>query len=131
MAAAYSEEVRAQVLGKLLEGQSVCSVARDFKIGKATVLAWRKDAGLNGHAQVRPEKIAAIGEQVSAWLNEHITTLQFLAREVRNPAFLKDKNPSEVAVLYGVFADKAFRLLEAIDPGPPPDQIEPPDQVPA
>lgn len=140
MAAAYSEEIRSQVLAKLLEGKSLSSVARECNIGKATVIAWRNQAGLrpqpdlNGRALVGPEALAAIGEQVHGLLREYLTTLQSFAVQGRNPSFLKENNLTEFTRLHDSFANAAFQLLAALDPGAgsePVEPTEPLDKVPA
>jgi transposase-like protein len=132
MAAAYSDELRAQVLSKLLEGQSVSSVARDFKIGKATVLGWRKDAGLNGHTPVGSEKRAELGELVLGYLRENLATLKVQAEILRDKAYLQKQPAESLAVLHGVMFDKAVRLLEALDLDSDQDEPAPPaSEVPA
>src|SRR5207249_15883 len=42
---AHSDETRAAVLAALLAGQSITEVAKQYRIGRATVIAWRDVAG--------------------------------------------------------------------------------------
>lgn len=131
MAAAHNAELRARVMEALMTGQGVREVARQFKISSGTVCTWRKDAGLNGHTPLKAEKRQEIGELVAGYLRENLTTLQFQAKEFRNPTFFKGKDAAQFAVLHGVLFDKAIRLLEAFEPqteterhaDPPPDEV--------
>ena len=117
----HSEETRAAVLAALLAGQGVMQVAEAFKLNHSTVVAWRDAAGVTS-TPVEREKRQAISELVADYLLETFTTLAAQQRYFRDNAWLKRQNASDVATLHGVSADKAFRLLAALQVN---DQDEP------
>ncbi len=114
----HSDETKAQVMAALLAGQSVNSVARDYKISKATVIAWRNAAGLNGSTPVQPQKKAEIGDLIANYLRNVLRTLSVQAEQFSDKSWLAKQPGSEAAVLHGVLADKAIRILEALDTEP-------------
>jgi transposase-like protein len=115
---AHDPELRAAVLSALLAGQSISSVAREYRIDRASVIAWRNAAGI-GSTPVQPQKRVEIGDLLSDYLREVLGTLAVQARTFRDEAWLRKQDASEAAVLHGVLTDKAIRLLEALDPGGP------------
>lgn len=111
----HSDEVRAAAVASLLAGQSLRSVARDFGIGRATIIAWRDQAGI-GPTTVGPHKRGDIGERVVALLDQILATLRAQALAVDDPAWLKGYSPAEVGTLFGVLADKAIYLAATLEP---------------
>lgn len=112
--------MRAAVLAALLAGQSITGVAKEYRLSKATVIAWRDAAGA-GATVVEPQKRLELGDLIADYLREVLTTLSVQARAVRDEAWLKQQPASELAVLHGVLTDKAIRILSAIDAGEPSD----------
>ena len=112
----HTEQERAAVLAALLSGQSVRQVARTFKVSRDTVRRWRVAAGLT---EVSPlvdhQKREEIDGLVGDVLRTILTTLQVQAEQFGDKAWLKTQSASELAVLFGVMADKAFRILEAAE----------------
>lgn len=113
---AHDPETKAAVMAALLTGQSVSEVARTYHLNKATVIAWRDAAGL-GSTTVQPESRAEIGELVVDYLRAVLGTLAVQARVFGEESWIKQQDAADAAVLHGVLTDKAFRLLEALDPG--------------
>jgi hypothetical protein len=115
MAAPKSQGTRDAVIAALLEGQSVSQVAREYKISRQCVMRWRDRAGID-RTPVVQEKLDVIGDMTIDYLREALTTLTFHQTTIfRDPAWLKSQSAEDLAVLHGVAADKAYRLLEAID----------------
>lgn len=119
MARRYSEETKAAVMAALLEGQSVRKVAKDYSIPVGTVKGWSATMRADpptGSAEKKRE----IGDLLLTYLRDSLQTLGEHQRRVfRNERWLDKQSASELAVLHGVIADKAIRLLEAL--GPPED----------
>ena len=108
----YSEETKAAVMAALLSGQSVSQIAKDYDIPKGTVSGWkRKSVEV---AEVTTQKKERIGELLVSYLSTSLETLEAQARMFKNEEWLKKQNAADVAVLHGVCADKAIRLLEAL-----------------
>lgn len=115
MAEAKSQATRDAVIAALLEGQSVSAVARTYKISRQAVQRWRDRAGID-RTPVVQEKLDVIGDLTVDYLRETLTTLQFHQTTIfRDPAWLKTQSAEDLAVLHGVAADKAYRILEALD----------------
>lgn len=112
MAKKYSDETKAAVVAALLAGQSVNSVAREYKIPPGTVSNWKNRPGVphNG-IQKRSE---AIGELLIKYLQTNLETLDKQARFFGDESWLKKQTASDAAVLHGVMTDKSVRLLEAM-----------------
>jgi len=121
----HSPETKAAVMAALLTGQSIAETARAYAVPEATVRSW-KSRQRHGEsvATVATEKRAAIGELLVDYLSESITTLREQVRLFRDPAWLMKQPASEAAVLHGVIADKAVRLLEALRPPEPGDEAD-------
>lgn len=113
----HSDETRAAVMAALLAGQSVNAVAQQFHIGKATVSAWNASLGSGGTNEVRTQKGDELGELVSGYLRENLTTLKAQSTFFRDEAWLREQPAADLAVLHGVIADKTLRLLSALQAG--------------
>jgi transposase-like protein len=109
--AEYSDETKAQVMAALLTGQSIGSVARQYSIPKGTISNWRNREAL-GVSKNGTQK-ASLDEALSAYVHASLITLTKQVELFRDESWLKKQPASEVAVLHGVLADKAIRLLEA------------------
>lgn len=107
---AHSDEVRAQVMGALLAGQSMSAVAEAFNLPIQTVSRWAHSEGLG-----TVENKKDIGDLIRVYLNENLETLRAQAEFARDPEWLRGQPASEFAVLHGVLADKAIRILEAAE----------------
>lgn len=116
----YSEETKAAVMAALLSGQSVGQVAAEYKLPKGTVSTWKRK--IEGIPQVgSPAQQEEIGELVLGYLRAILTALTKQAVHFGDKSWLQNQGASELAVLHGVSADKALRLLEALE-GPRGDE---------
>lgn len=111
----HSDETRAQVIAALLAGQGVNEVAEAYKIDKSVVSRWRSALPESELQQVATKKRDEIGDLLTDYLREVLTTLQVQAQHARDTAWLKGQSASEVAVLHGVLCDKGIRILEAAE----------------
>lgn len=104
----YSDETKAAAMSALLTGQSVNSVAREYKIPKGTVSSW-KNRGTSLDATQKTE----IGDLILAYLRVSLQTMIKQAEFFADEEWLKKQTASDVAVLHGVHMDKIVRLIEA------------------
>ncbi|MBI4916861.1 MAG: helix-turn-helix domain-containing protein [Acidobacteria bacterium] len=116
MGARHEDQTKAAVLAALLSGQGVSEVARKYNIPKQTVSQWKHTMlpatsleELSERTQVRFDELLA------TYLAETLTTLAAQQRHFRDPEWLKKQPAHELAVLHGVSADKAIRILEAAE----------------
>ena len=105
----YSEETKTAVLSALLAGQSISSVAKEYKIPKGTVGYWKN----NMESELPTQKSERIGNMILDLLSQELQTLRIMAEVFADKDWLKEQSASELAVLYGVMQDKSFRKLEA------------------
>ena len=109
----YTDEVKAAVMAALLAGQSISSVAKQYKIPEGTVKSWSAN-------RVRPDTVASstakreIGDLILKYLAQLLRTLEIQAKVFADEKWLSGQSASEAAVLHGVLADKGIRLLEAL-----------------
>ena len=118
----YDPKVKAQVLVALLTGQGAEKVAQDYQIPVGTVKAWKAKA--KGPGGVATQKKEEIGQLLLGYLAVSLATLTKQAEVFADETWLKKQDASSVAVLHGVLADKAVRLLEALAPGPDAGESE-------
>jgi transposase-like protein len=111
----YSDEVKAAVMAALLAGQSLHVIAREHGVPIGTIRSW-KSRMHGGHdvASVTEERRQRIGMLLAEYLEESLQTLITQVRFARNEDWLAQQDGSQFAVLYGVGADKALRILEAL-----------------
>jgi transposase-like protein len=111
MARHHSDEIKSAVMAALLAGQGVNEVAKQYNVPKQTVsyLKAKLDEKL-GQSGLKRE----IGTLVMELLETKLETLKAIALAISKPDYLQKQSASEVAVLYGVLADKSFRILTAM-----------------
>jgi transposase-like protein len=108
----HSADTKAAAMAALLQGQSVASVADEYKIPVGTVKSWKSRA--KGVAPVAtPKRAEEIGELLTDYLRANLRALQAQATVFANTEWLEKQSASDAAVLHGVMTDKAVRLLEA------------------
>ena len=108
----HSDDVRAAVMAALLAGQGVSEVAAHYKLPVETVSTWGRSVDF---AEVRTKKENDFGDLLARYLETTLTTLREQARFFRNPEWLAKQSASDLAILHGVLADKAFRIFEAAE----------------
>lgn len=112
----YDDETKSAVMAALLTGQSVSSVAEEYKLPRGTVAYW--SAQLNPPIdQTDPNIKKDIGDKLLTYLSAALDTLTAQVRFFADEEWLRKQPASELAVLHGVTADKTIRLLEALSAG--------------
>jgi transposase-like protein len=114
---AINPEIRNAVMASLLQGQSVTVVAGEFNLSKSTVSKIRKELGEERLKHMETEKRSELDDLLVGMVKENVTSLVSIAKEVRDPKYIKSQPASEIAVLYGVIADKTYRILEVATAG--------------
>jgi hypothetical protein len=122
----HSDETRAAVLAALLEGQSINHVAETFHLDRKTVRDWGRLAGVTS-PHVPQQQAAEIGDLVIRHVRSALLALEAQARVASDPAWLASQPASDLAVLYGIMADKAHRILAALEPLGPDAPADLPD----
>jgi transposase-like protein len=106
---AHPPEVKAAVLAALMSGQGISKIAEDMDIPSRTVEEWAKDSEF---AEVRGKK--DISELTYGYLDALLSCLTKQATHASAENYVSKQSASDLAVLHGVMADKAFRLLSAM-----------------
>ena len=113
----------------LLTGQSVDEVAVALRVPEGTIKAWAskaKNEAANAIAR-NPGQGEKLGGLIIDNLETYLSVTQEMAKTVfTDPDWLRKQEASQLAILFGVIADKTYRLLTAI-----PDRIEPAASGPA
>lgn len=104
----YTAEKQAAVLAALLEGQSVMSVSREYKIPHSTISQWKKK-----YSDGSRPKAVEISDLLLEYLETNLATLQAQAAFFSNIDWLEKQGAADLAVLHGVMTDKTIRILEA------------------
>jgi transposase-like protein len=120
----HSDETRAAIMAALLAGQGVVETAKEFKVPKQTVsdMKAKLDERL-GQSGLKKD----IATQVLELLEIKLNALKAIAQSISRSEYIQKQPASEVAVLYGVLADKAFRILSALEPDEKTDAEKTPD----
>jgi transposase-like protein len=105
----YGDEIKAQVIAALMEGQSIRQVAEQYHIPKSTVAEWKNQDVRTDRTQKKE-----IGELLTDYLRANLEALRSQVEVFSDKDWLKKQDASSVAVLHGVMTDKAIRLLEAM-----------------
>jgi len=114
MSSEYSDETRAAVMAALMTGQSVNSIAKEYKIPKGTVSSW-KIRQVAHVADVATQKANndEIADLLLSYLKANLNSLIAQVELFSDRDWLKRQPASEVSLLHGIQMDKAIRVLEA------------------
>jgi transposase-like protein len=108
----YSDETKAAVMAALLTGQSISGVAREYKIPKGTVYYWKSQRV--DSPKLSDPKRERMGQLIIEYVEAALLALKAQAVVFANEKYITKQSASEAAVLHGVLADKAIRILEGI-----------------
>ena len=118
----YSDEVRSECVAALLAGQSPAAVAAKFNVPKATLRSWKARALAEGAKPLVSEDLRArIGELLVGYLAEAFGAMRNQAVVGGELVYLRKQSGAELALLHREFADRALRILEALE-RPEPDE---------
>lgn len=117
----YSDQEKAAVLAALLVGQSVSSVAKEYKIPKGTVSAWlkREQEKINAVRQDAAKQLSGgqaqteFGDKLAKYMMASVDSLTSQVEVMGEKEYLRKQDMHQVAVGHGVQMDKLIRLLEA------------------
>lgn len=120
MATEYDDQTRGAVLAALLAGQSVSSIAAEYKIPRSTIYGWRdKSDEIAAVATTATEKsgelVANIGASILEYMQTSLRSLIIQATHFGDVDWLRKQSAENLAVLHGVQTDKVMKLLEAIN----------------
>lgn len=109
----YTPEVKASVVTAWMAGASLNQLVAQFKVPKTTVARWVSDLERIAPApSPGPKKISLVDlsyELATESFNAAIAIL----RLAQDRAWLEKQNANDLAILFGVNADKLYRLLPA------------------
>jgi transposase-like protein len=111
-----SQEVRAQIVAALLQGQEVTKVAEQFSLPHSTVSRLKKEIPPNELDEVGRKKKESFANLIADYVSEGLTALTAQLREVGKPEYIKRQDAASLATLHGVINDKLVRLLSAFEP---------------
>lgn len=106
----YSDEEKAAALAALLAGQSLNSVAAEYRIPRGTLKFWRAKVQ---PSPVDPQKRGEISDLLIDYLRASLIALRAQAELFADRKWLQSQGAQEIGVLHGIMTDKAVRLLEA------------------
>lgn len=106
---AHSQEVKATALAALIAGSSVAEVAKHHNLPIQTVDRWAKSGEMG---EIGSEK-KDLSERVQDYLDTLLTGLSAQVRHASTQDYIRKQSAADLALLHGVMADKAFRLLAA------------------
>lgn len=117
-----SQVKRAQIIASLLTGESCATVAREHAVSTRTVQRFKR--ALTRDQQRRIENARVENKQhqeseISRLVKQHLTgnleAGRNLANATKDANWLSQQSAGDLAILYGVLADKAFRILEVTE----------------
>lgn len=125
MAAALPNDIKAKVTAALLAGGGVNAVSRDLGVPKATVSRIKNGLASEQLEHIETVKKTGIQELIVNYLSANLAALEAQANHSTKPEWLSKQSADQLAILHGVMADKAIRILEAAAAAEPlPDQTE-------
>jgi len=110
----HSDEIRAQVIAALLAGQGVMEVASQYNLDASIVSRWKNGIGSQDLQVIATKKSDQIEQLLFNYLTANLAALEAQAIVVSESSYVKQQPADSLAVLHGVMADKAIRLLEAV-----------------
>lgn len=110
-----ADEKKAVVLSALLIGQGVNEISAKYNIPKATVSRLKKVIPTAELERIGTQKADRLAELISNNLEASFEARGNILKQTQDAQWLSRQSASELATLYGVAADKEFRVLEAIE----------------
>lgn len=116
----YDDSTKAAVMAALMAGQGVNEVAEQYSIPASTVRNWKSATNLE--SALDDDQRYEIGDLLLAYLHEILNALRLQAIQFGQATWLDSQNAADLAVLHGVAADKAIRIIEALAGEGAPDK---------
>lgn len=121
---ALPDDKKAIVLAALLAGQGVNQIAERYNMPKSTVSRLKKAIPKEQLEQVGTQKGEHLADLIAANLEASMKARENILNQTKNVEWLNRQSAAELATLYGVAADKEFRVLEAIENAQPAEEPE-------
>ena len=102
-------------MAALLAGQGITEVATQYNLDVSVVSRWRSAIPNDQLQVVAIKKSHEIEVLLFNYLTQTLITLDEQAKVVSEREYIIKQPAGELAVLHGVMADKAIRLLEAAE----------------
>ena len=109
----HSKQLIAEIKANLILGGSISEVSQYFNIPESTVRNYFRQLTPDEIAKLNAKKESQIGSLMTEYLQETLKSLVDLASQVRNPEYIHCQKAQDIAILFGVMSDKAFKLIEA------------------
>lgn len=110
----YTDEVKAQVIAARRAGTSENALVTQFGVPKSTLRGWVKEAQSHPKTNsLATLDIDAIGLKL---IDGSVSAVGAIAGVTLDPTWLRQQNAHDLAILYGVIADKLIRVLGAVKP---------------
>lgn len=109
----HPAEVRAAVTAALLAGQGVSELARQYKLDHSVISKWKASLSPETITEIHRKKGERIDNLVFECLCTTLEALRAIAANAAKDSYIQKQPANELAVLYGVMADKTVRILEA------------------
>jgi hypothetical protein len=113
---AYAAEVKGAVQAEVLAGNTPEWAAAKYGVSTTAARRWGKEAT----GQLRPlgpARAALLAYEVYELVRLNLRALTAINAVTMRPEYLETQNARDLAVLYGVLADKTFRVLAALQAG--------------
>jgi len=109
----HDEQTKAAVMAALLTGRSVSVAAKEYKIPIGTVKRWSADAK-ERLQPARNQKTERLGDLLIDNVETELETTKAILNVIKDPKWLRKQKASDIGVLYGIIADKTFRVLNSL-----------------
>ena len=109
----HPAEVKAAVIAALLAGQGVNEIAREYKLDHSVISHWKASLSPETRTEINQKKGEHLDNLVYDCLTKTLATLSAIAVNAAKDSYIEKQPANELAVLYGVMADKTVRILEA------------------
>jgi len=113
MALPFKPEIKASIIQRMKDGEDVSSLAREFRILPSTIRNWLKAEQLDLNGMRGRENGQVLDEAIFDYVVTALECLTIQAQVFSDESYLKTQSAESNAVLHGVVADKAIRILEA------------------
>ena len=106
----YSEQERAAALADIVLIGSSATAAK-YDIPRSTLITWQEQFSIVHNPSIKKASIEALA---MTYLEASLQALTAQAYVISQPEYIERQPAGELAILHGVVADKAVRLLDAL-----------------
>ena len=113
----FTDEQRAAAVSRLLEGEAVKAVARDYGVQPSTVRGWRAKLGADPRKEQHAEAEVDFRKLTLRYLEHSLAAGERVLGQTEDKDWLGKQSAADLAVFLGVVFDKAARVLAALGDG--------------